>query len=105
MNIPLRVLEVMNSVPPGDIKILPAIDDIDQDRLRELGITGSDPVWADVNDTRRAANIGISRSELYAREQRANAQCWGKDARGSYVHSNPSLCRQEILRGKKIEDW
>ncbi len=74
MNIPERILDVMNSVPPGEIKWLTPDDDSFL-QLEELNITGEDPVFADQRDSRIAKRFGISKREYYSREQTVKSVC------------------------------
>jgi hypothetical protein len=73
MNISSRLLDAMDSVPPDEVRWLDMMDD--GTRLEELGITGADPVWQDRYDSVMSLNLGISKQEYYAREQRTKAQC------------------------------
>ena len=85
MNIPKTLLNTMNSVPPGKVKWLT------DEQLKEMHILGEDPVYADQSDSSTAKRLGISKKELYAREQRANTIC-------SYDDLN---CRIDVIEGRR----
>lgn len=69
MNLPVDLLNAMNAVPPQEIRWLST-------KEKELyQIDGSDPVWTDLRDSRRASQIGISKREYYERWSTAKSQC------------------------------
>jgi hypothetical protein len=73
MNIPERLLNLMNSVPPGQVRMLHPVRDLDL--RRELHIVGEDPAWADQRASAEARRLGISRQEYYGRQFRAEELC------------------------------
>lgn len=73
MNIPEGLLDKMNSVPPGKIEWLETKHNTPE--LIEMHIVGTDPVWEDQQDSAKAKKLGISKKELYTREQRAETIC------------------------------
>ena len=87
MNIPSRLLDVMNSIPPSDVRFLDPYSD--KQLLEELGIVGQDPVFADVVATRIAEIVGISKSEYYTRKQRARQECWATNQAGRLIVKSP----------------
>ena len=99
MNVPVRLLDVMNSVPPGEIRMLNPYSD--EHLLQELSITGDDPVFSDMFATRLAGILGISKAEYYVRKQRARAECWVKNDRGRLIVKDSDLCEMAILGGKR----
>lgn len=110
LNIPLRLLDVMNSVSPGELRRLNELRD--HLLLQELGITGEDPVYADYEATQIAKLFGISKSDYYSRKQRASVECWGNDsaqpatAKKSWENmknssENSAACQMEILKGTR----
>lgn len=99
MNIPVRLLDVMNSVPPEKVRMLNPY--VDEQLLRELFVVGEDPVFADIAATRTAKQLRISKAEYYARAQRAEAECYRTDQRGYHVVKEPAMCRAEIIAGKR----
>lgn len=69
MNITPRLLEAMNAVPPGKIRWLK------DNELKDMGIDGIDPVHSDLRNSDLAKRLGITKSELYARKQKAEKDC------------------------------
>jgi hypothetical protein len=69
MNMPARLIEVMNAVSPDQIRWLT------ESEADEFGIGVDDPVWKDRWDSVNAQSRGISKQEYYSRLQRARAQC------------------------------
>jgi len=85
MHIPLRLLDVMNATSPGDVRWLDPFNYDEYEKLvDELQIRGWDPVFRDVFDSNMAKVLGLSRSEYYARQQRATFLCKNKIATDSY---------------------
>jgi hypothetical protein len=72
MNIPERLLDVMNSIPPENVKWLSYRE------MEELWIVGVDPAFQDAMDSGTAKNLGISKQELYRRIQEADRICGTK---------------------------
>jgi len=68
MNIPISLLDLMNSVSPGDIKWLTETE-------YALYFPSSDPVWLDKRYSEIAANKGISKEEYIKRIQRIDKEC------------------------------
>ena len=102
MNIPVGILDTMNSVPPSEVKWLHAefVDDGDYKLLVSLHLIGSDPVFDDQTDSAEAKKIGISKHEYYSRKQRADAICYSHSG-----NSMPSLqsgkCYWDIMYGRR----
>ena len=69
MNITPRLLEAMNVIPPSEIRWLT------ESERNEFGIDGGDPVYADRKQSEYAKKHGISKGELYRRQQSASSQC------------------------------
>lgn len=98
MNIPEALLNTMNSVPPGEVKWLT------EEQLKEMHILGEDPVHADQVDSFRAKELGISKKELYSREQRVPAICG--DTSNININSSADIdryeeCYNDILEGRR----
>ena len=72
MNVPEALLTSMNSTPPENVRW---IDHSDEQQLRDLFLSGEDPVYADLRDSRSAEGWGISKQEYYRRSARASALC------------------------------
>ena len=100
MNVPPRLLDVMNAVPPGKIKWL----DIETDwaLLKELYIVGTDPVFQEESDSAAAKFLGISKKEFYRRQMKADAIC-GEQGSGSKAEEIIAIdqCHWSVLSGKK----
>lgn len=75
MGIPARLLDVMNATPPDEIEWLYGDKVTDIAQLDELQILGVDPGTQDLVYSKLAEQLGISKSELYARLQRAHVVC------------------------------
>ena len=98
MNIPERLMHVMNSTPPGRIHWLTGERDLGL--LRELHIVGEDPVWADRRASATAGRLGISIQDYYGRQQRAHALCDIERATAANARDR-AKCRFEVLEGKR----
>jgi len=72
MNIPDNLLNIMNSVPPAEVKWLTRKYDYNQ--LKALFIVGKDPVWEEQHDSMEAKKLGITKAELYSRRSKQNAK-------------------------------
>ena len=68
MNIPVSLLDLMNSVQPGDVKWLTQSEN-------DLYFPHFDPVFLDKVFSQRAAEKGISKVEFIRREQRLRTEC------------------------------
>ncbi len=100
MNIPARLLDVMNSVPPNEVRWLSSRND--EETLRELHVTGSDPVYADQRDSFFARRLGITKVEYYGRQQRADEVCDKANAFRSLVAAETfGKCRDAVINGKR----
>lgn len=96
MNIPETLLDIMNSVPPSKVKWLTP------EQLEETHISGTDPVYDDQLDSSEAKGLGISKKELYAREQRANAICNDLMFPFSIANYNRyEKCRRDVMEGRR----
>jgi len=91
MNIPDRLLSIMNSVPPGEIKWFAPLDQKDLETLKELLVYGEDPIWAEERDSRAAQGWGVSRQEYYLRQQRVSKICQSSDP----------TCHFDVMSGKR----
>lgn len=69
MNIPMSVLNEMNSVPPESVRWL------NTQQASKMHISGTDPVWQDYKDSLEAKRLGISKATLYKRRQITNRVC------------------------------
>lgn len=98
MNIPERLLDVMNAVPPGQVRVLHAARD--QALLKELHIVGEDPVWADRRDSEEARQLGISRQEYYTRQQRMEHVCNAAMPTAANARARV-ICRYEVMEGRR----
>jgi hypothetical protein len=102
MNIPVGILDTMNSVPPSEVKWLHAefVDDEDYKQLVNLHLIGRDPVFDDQTDSSEAKKIGISKHEYYSRKQRAEAICYSRSG-----NSRPSIqegkCYWDVMYGRR----
>ena len=100
MNIPDRLLDEMNSVPPSEIKWLPNRGP----KLTELQIEGYDPVYLERKDSEKAKKLGISKEEFYKRESRVKAIC--KSGGSSNLPLGEMLselgqCEDDVMAGKR----
>lgn len=94
MNVPDIVLGAMNAVPPGEIRWLT------KQQREDFQIDGEDPVFADQRDSLIAKRLGISKKELYSRQQRAKTACAYDQIEGSLDRAVSSLqCYNRILSG------
>ena len=69
MNIPLRLLDEMNAVSPGDIRWISDTEKV------SLHVTGKDPVWEDRIATKVAKRLGLSKAEYYRRDKLMRDTC------------------------------
>jgi ATP-dependent protease ClpP protease subunit len=97
MNIPERLLDVMNSVPPDEIKCYDSLISEDRKQLTELFIIGEDPVDADRKASANANILGISKQELYLRRQRSSDVCSDIPS-ASIEHSQ---CIDDVMHGRR----
>ena len=98
MNIPERLLNVMNSVPPGQVRTLHSARDLDM--LKELHIVGEDPAWADQQASAEARRLGISKQEYYGRQHRADELCSLRRATAATARDSV-FCRYDVIEGKR----
>ena len=94
MNIPERLLDVMNSVPPSYIRWFSGASINDARQLHELYVLGVDPAYSDELDSLQARKYGITKREYYNRKQKAEAICF-PPPRGI----KPENCFDAVLRG------
>lgn len=94
MNIPDALLNMMNSVAPGEIKWLT------DEQVKELHLNGVDPVFADQADSKWAKSLGISKKELYSRQQRAKAICIISEASYAAVMRKEE-CDNDVMHGRR----
>lgn len=102
MNIPDRLLDEMNSVPPSEIKWLSN----KSPKLTELHIEGYDPVYLERKDSLKAKKLGISKEEFYKRENRAKVICTserlnpsGRMPLGEFLTAL-GRCDDDVMAGK-----
>jgi len=93
MNVSPRVLGAMNVVSPGDIKWLSKAE------RKELGIDGTDPVYEDRTDSAHAKRLGITKRELYERQQHAYNVCLPSSSGMSLQES--TRCYVDIVEGRR----
>ena len=98
MNMPARLLDAMVSVPPDSVRILTA------DEKATFGLRGFDPAEEEIQDAEEARQYEISKEELYARRQRAYAECRAKwdafvAAPGRQTAAEHDRCKDAIMRG------
>ena len=98
MNIPERLLNLMNSVPPGQVRMLHPARDLDL--LKELHVVGEDPAWADQRASTEARRLGISRQEYYGRQFRAEELC-NVGAATAATARERVRCRYDVIEGKR----
>ncbi len=105
MNVPEGLLDIMNSVPPTEIKWL--TDKEDSNRLKELFIAGSDPVWPDQEDSLEAKRRGISKQVLYSRRNKIHSVCGGmfddifEGRTDSAYVDRWGKCSEDVMNGKR----
>jgi len=102
MNIPDGLLNIMNSVPPDKINWL--TDQRSTEKLKELFIVGTDPVWADQEDSLEAKRLGISKQVLYTRRNKIEVIC-GNPFDDKYLDPVVGFtmwdnCTKDVLAGK-----
>ncbi len=100
MNIPDAVLWAMNAVPPGEIKWLT------RDERERFQIDGKDPVWDDLTDSHLAKRIGITKQQLYERQQKAKRICHlnrlgGSTSTPASVMVSMLECEQDVIWGRR----
>ena len=93
VNIPVRLLDLMNSIPPEYVRWLSVSSGGEQ--LAELRIVGVDPVYNEELDSSEAKRYGITKSEYYDRKQKASAICIPNPPRGV----KPENCFEAVFRG------
>lgn len=92
MNIPRGLPELMLSISPEEVLMLTFVD------LVKFGLTGKDPVEAEMDDSAGAKRYGISRVEYLSRRKRALITCdpfLGLPNR-SFVN-----CYEAVLKGRR----
>ena len=96
MNIPLRLLDVMSTISPQEIRWLHWKHD--EKELQELWISGRDPIWEDLALTRLAKEKNISKQELIERAHRARARCGDVGERWSVAEfAAHDKCQRQII--------
>lgn len=96
MNIPDRLLDSMNSTGPQNVRWLSGYKD--QRELEELWIEAKDPVFEDMQLSRKALELGISKKELIGRVQRARNICYElKELKKPSDYASRDKCRREII--------
>jgi hypothetical protein len=99
MNIPERLLDEINAVPPDEIRWLYPVDDSNQ--LESFHITGEDPVYQDLIDSKYAGRLGISKSEFYAREQKSKVVCGALDINNHDEIEAYGQCYDDVMHGRR----
>lgn len=69
MNVPDALFDAMVRVPSENMRILSAAE------IETFGLTGKDPVEADVADAKAARQYGLSRQEYLSRKRTVQAKC------------------------------
>jgi hypothetical protein len=92
MNIPLRLLDIMNSIPSDEIRWLPETEQ-DVELMKELLLVGDDPAFADLRDSDHAKIWGLTKAEYYERNARAIAAC--KNVKDYH------LCYAKFMKGTR----
>lgn len=100
MNIPEAVLSAMNAVPPGEIKWLT------REERERFQVDGTDPVWDDLSDSVLAKRIGITKQQLYERQQKAKRICHldrldGPTPTPDSVMVSMVECQQDVVWGRR----
>jgi hypothetical protein len=100
MNIPDRLLDEMNSVPPSEIQWISNRSP----KLTELQIEGYDPVYLERKDSEKAIKLGISKEEFYKRKSRVKAIC--KSGGSSNLSIDEILrelgqCEDQVMAGQR----
>lgn len=105
MNVPEALLFAMNSTLPESVRWL---DLGAEAELRDFFLTGEDPVYADLRDSRNAESWGISKQEYYRRSARASSVCqldFEKINQGGAVERAESLkksnCFEAVMRAER----
>jgi hypothetical protein len=102
MNIPERLLDVMNSVPPEEIRWYDPNNSEDAKQLEELHISGDDPVYAERLDSLFAKSLGISKQELYLRGQKSYAVCGDRPLSSSHEDKHKWVeCMNDVTHGRR----
>ena len=100
MNIPEKLLDDMNSVPPSEIRWLAN----KSQKLTELHIEGYDPVYLERKDSVKAKELGISKEKFYKRKSRIKDIC--KSGGSSSLPLREMLreldqCEDDVMAGKR----
>ena len=100
MNISERLLDVMNSVPPNDMRWLSIPKD--EETLRELRISGTDPIYGDQRDSFMASKLGITKTEYYNRQRTADVACNKANSTDSIKAAEAYInCYRTIVHGDR----
>jgi Clp protease len=95
MNMPLALLDAMNAVPPNQIRWL------NDDQVEQFQLNQTDSIAQELMDDHQAKRYGISRRELYRREQVADRVCGieqGATALGIWEATGKLIeCRMRVL--------
>jgi len=99
MNISPRLLDLINAIPPDEIRWLSQTEK-DYELKKELLIDGLDPAYADLRDSENAKIFGLTRGEFYARRERADLACI--NVKNSDGHADAHFrCYIRIMTGKQ----
>jgi hypothetical protein len=93
MNISEDLLRLMISVPPGEMRLLPAPD------ARRIGLNGVDPAFDEFRTGQEAAQYGISSAELRRRHASLDQHCGREDE----IRSLAELHKREDCKAKLRE--
>ena len=108
MNLSSRLLDAMLSVPSEEMRILTFAE------LDEFGLTGDDPVYAEVENSREAKEKGVSKQEFLARKAEVSRQC-DTDSDEDYFKMNSQerekvgmkyhYCYESIMWGLSVSEY
>lgn len=86
MRVNPELFERMMKISPQNVAYL------SRQEMASLGVTGIDPVWEDVQISRQAKVLGISRQEFIRRQAAANTLC------GTGLRPFPDSCQDAVMR-------
>lgn len=93
VNVTPRLLEAMNVVSPGDVRWLSKAE------RAEYGIESTDPIFEDRTASAYAKRLGITKQELFERQQRAKSTCKASPSLAASLER--VRCYQDIVEGRK----
>lgn len=89
MNVPGVLYDAMMQVPSQSVHALNSRE------LADYGFSEPDPVWADLYNSRRARELGISKAEILHRRAMADTMCGKKDLSPRYL-----ICYNDFIEGR-----